>query len=173
MFNLICGRGSSFKSTPGVNKVDKIDIKNKKVVKSYCNQTLDYLSNYKGYEECVIITKNGDVYYLKGDKANVPVPERLNQIGRYDLHNHPHNNGGFSNLDISSWRVGHEYFLTDGRYHYHANVKKQIPYNKDLYGESLQFAIENGIKNDDEGHVKCLYLQQKGYIDYERVERYS
>ena len=134
---------------------------------------MDYLSNYKGYEECVIIAKNGDVYYLKGDKANVPVSEELNQIGRYDLHNHPYEGGGFSNLDISSWRVGHEYFLTDGKYKYWAKVKKKIEYDRELLQKSYDFAIKHQIKNDDEWHLQCLYLQHKGYIDYERVDEHT
>ena len=45
------GRGSKFKENLNIKNVDKIDIKNKDVVNSYCKQTLDYLADFKGYEE--------------------------------------------------------------------------------------------------------------------------
>lgn len=166
------GRGSSFKKQSNIKKVDKVDIYNQNIVNSYCKQTLNYLADYKDYEECVIIAKNGNVYYAKGNKYNVEIPDKYNSIAKFDLHNHPHDiNRSFSNQDMASWKVGVEYYLTDGKYNYKAIIKKKIPYDSDLYSKSLQYAVEEKIINDDDQHIKCLYLKSKGYIDYERVER--
>ena len=168
------GRGSKFKGNLNIKNVDKIDIKNKDVVNSYCKQTLDYLADFKGYEENVLITRTGKVYHILGDKYSIEVPKNLSTKAKIDIHNHPHDaNRSFSKEDRASWKVGCEYLLTDGIYNYRAIVKKQIKYDANLYQNALTTAAQNGIFNDDSQHLECLYLQSKGYIDYERMERHT
>lgn len=168
-------RGSSFKSKSNVKLVDKIDIKDKKIVNSYCEQTLNYLSSITDKEECVIITKSGKVYHFKGDsKYDVAVPDKYNAMAKYDLHSHPHDAiRSFSKQDISNWRKGVTYFVTDRKYDYRAYVKEDIPYNPHLLIEAYSYAKEIGIKTDEEQDLQCLYLQSKGYIDYEKMVRHS
>lgn len=168
------GRGSSFKTKSKVNYIQTIDISDEGAVKSYSKQMLDGLAEYKGYEECVIIAKNGDVFYVSGDEYSIEIPDKYNKMAKYDYHNHPHDtNRSFSHEDISSWRVGVEYFLTDGQFDYRAKILKKIPFDPNLYSKSLQYASDNDIKNDDDQHLQCLYLKSEGYIDYERMARHS
>lgn len=168
------GRGSSFKTKSKVNYVQTIDISDEDAVKSYSKQMLDGLAEYKGYEECVIIAKNGDVFYVSGDEYSIEIPDKYNKMAKYDYHNHPHDtNRSFSSEDISSWSVGVEYFLTDGQYNYHAKVLKKIPFDPYLLGKAYDYAMKNEIENDDDQHLQCLYLKSEGYINYERMERHT
>lgn len=168
------GRGSSFKTKSKVNYIQTIDISDEDAVKSYSKQMLDGLAEYKGYEECVIIAKNGDVFYVSGDEYSIEIPDKYNKMAKYDYHNHPHDIiRSFSKEDRASWRVGVEYFVTDGQYDYRAKVLKEIPYDPYLLGKSYDYATKNGITNDDDQHIQCLYLKSEGYIDYERVERHT
>lgn len=168
------GRGSRFRNKPNVNFIGKVDISSKNDVNLFSKQILDGLAEYKGYEECVIIDKNGDAYHFSGDKYTIEIPKKYNKNAKYDYHNHPHDiNRSFSSEDISSWSVGVEYFLTDGQYDYHAKVLKKIPFDPYLLGKAYDYAIKNEIENDDDQHLQCLFLKSEGYIDYERMERHT
>lgn len=141
------------------------------MVNSYCEQVLDYLGTLKDREECIIIDKDGNVWQFVGDEYTVEIPQRYNRIAKYDIHNHPVVRS-FSKEDINSWKVGTTYLLTDGKYRYKAVVKKKIVYDPYLYVKSKDYGSRNNLVDDDQ-HIQCLFLQEQGVIDYERVERCS
>ena len=80
----------------------------------YKNEPLELLRKYerkvvkKSNENGLVITKNGDIYILKGDETSIP-SHKMTEINFEDAlytHNHPKNSNhewGFSNDDFSSF----------------------------------------------------------------------
>ncbi len=169
------GRGAEFRPEKAKGKiVDKVDLKNDSMINSYCKQTLDYLSTVQNREECVMITKNGEVWHFKGDKFSVRIPQKFANRIKIDMHNHPpYAKGSFSKLDMQSWKPGETYLLTDGEYDYKAMIKQSYIYDPNVFIYSQQYGYENNLTNEEEQHLMCLYLKSKGMIEYERLERHT
>ena len=154
--------------------IKKIDITNKKQVKLFCRDVVKYLSNFKGYEESFIVCRGGNIKYFSGEKYFVSVPDSVSKSAIIDIHNHPHDCcRSFSREDINSWRKGVLYYVVDKQYVYRAFVKKNIPYDPYILVKLYDMKkYASAIKEDDQ-HALCLYLMDKGYIDYEKMGRYS
>lgn len=135
----------------------------------YKDEPLKLLRKYeqkivkKNNENGLVITKNGDIYILKGDETSIPSHKmtKINFEDAYYTHNHPKNSNhewGFSNDDFSSF--------TNLKLRYLAAIDEKYIHelSKDM------FKMKNIITEQDNILEKMTYERYRMLIQYKKAE---
>ena len=140
------------------------------------------------FETAIIITKDGDIFRIDGDKNSVNINglDDTSLSGAWMTHNHPRGETrySFSSFDISE-ALRHKFSLLRGvdeiyTYEYKTTLKTIDPdFNKiyNLFGEEYRNkAYEAGLKDEididlDEYDFICKLLAKDYNFEYERKKK--
>lgn len=151
----------------GMQKFGKIDVEK-------ADEAIEYYENLfrnDTVENVLVIDRQGNVYYAKGDASSVNIG-KMTLSGAFVTHNHPINNG------IVSFGEDDFYFLREHQdimemrcvnkeYDYSISVLKdmsKVVYNN-IYREALQYFQEEGFEAQ---HKVMEILKERGYVRYVR-----
>ena len=145
-------------------KIKKSEIKSK--LKKYENDIRE-----KKKEFGFVIDKNNNVYKYSGDETNLSITDIILD-GAIITHNHPEI-ASFGEDDfymIQNNQKIKELRAVDNKYDYSLKLLKPIDIS---YNEAYRYGLEIAMETGDEiQHCVMLYLKKKGYIKYERKQRF-